>query len=343
MSSRQSSDGGVSGSSDWPCLGRTHLADPFTCLGGLRCGMVAKKGGTLVRMIFLMTVCACLIGACGHAPMSSSTASTSSAAAPQAQTSVSASVSAAVPQVSVSASAVAAPGCGTYCQQAGLAQGGPPPCPTAGCPKCPPQNCLTLESSGGTVTNGVVVVKLSCNLSVACHGAVILCLPRYTCTGGEQTVNGSGGRLAGSDLLIPPGTSSEAGVALTALGKQVVSGPGGFRAQVLAELIGYGLVAVSSGPSVGNFSLTSADPPAYPAGAAASCGGVVFVGPDTSCPFAKIVEQKYSNAYSKTGFPPTTVSATSPVTGGAYEMRCTGYSPVACRGGTNALVVFYSS
>lgn len=303
--------------------------------------MVAKKGGTLVRMIFLMTVCACLIGACGHAPVSSSTPSTSPAAASQAQTSASASVSAAASQVSASASAVAAPGCGTYCQQAGLAQGAPPPCPTAACPKCPPQNCVTLESSGATVANGVVAVKLSCNLSVACHGAVILCLPGYTCTGGEQTVNGSGGRLAGSDLLIPPGTSSEARVALTSFGKQVVSGPGGIRAQVLAKLIGYGLVAVSSVSSDGNFSLTSADPPAYPAGATASCGGVLFVGPDTSCPFAKLVEQKYLNARSKTGFPPATVSATSPVTGGTYEMRCTGFSPVACRGGTNAFVEFY--
>ena len=152
-------------------------------------------------------------------------------------------------------------------------------------------------------------------------------------------MRGSGGRLAGADLLIPPGTSSEAGVALTALGKQVVSGPGGFRAQVLIELIGYSRLAGNPGPPAGDFSLTSADPPVYPVGATASCGGIVFVGPDTSCPFAKIVKQKYWGAY--TGLPSTTVSATSPVTGGAYEMRCTGYSPVACRGGTNAFVEFY--
>jgi hypothetical protein len=286
-----------------------------------------------------MAICACLVGACGHALVSSSTPSTSFAAAPQVQTS--ASVSAAASQVSPPASAVAAPGCGTYCQQAGEAQGGRP-CPAAGCPKCPPQNCVTLESSGATVTNGAVTVKLRCNLSVACQGAVILCLPLYTCSGEDQTATGSGGRLAGSDLLIPAGASGEARLALTALGKQVVSGPGGFRAQVLAMLIGYTLGAVSLSRPAANFSLTSADPPIYPAGATASCGGVVFVGPDTSCPFAKIVEQKYSDAFSKTGFFPTTVSATSPVTGRAYEMRCAGYSPVACRGGTDAFVEFYS-
>ena len=129
-------------------------------------------------------------------------------------------------------------------------------------------------------------------------------------------------------------------MALTALGKQVVSGPGGFHAMVEVGLLGYAMVGIASS-SAGNFILTSTDPPTYPAGATGSCGGVVFVGPDTSCPFAENVKRAYSNAYSASSTPPDTVSVASPVTGVTYEMRCTGESPVACRGGTNALVEFY--
>ena len=281
-------------------------------------------------MVFLIVVCACLVGACGHASVPGSTSSTSSTAS----------------QASASASAVAVRGCGTYCQQAGLSQGGPGvPCPKAGCLKCPPQDCVTLESAGATATNGVVGVKLSCNLSAACRGIFLICLPGYFCTLGQtlDRYNGSpgyGGRLAGSDLVVPPGTTSEVGVALSGLGKQVVSGPSGFHAMVRVGLLGYGMVDIASS-SAGNLSLTSTDPPTYPAGATASCGGIVFVGPDTSCPFAENVKRAYSNAYSATSTRPDTVSVASPVTGVTYEMRCTGESPVACRGGTNALVEFY--
>ena len=278
-----------------------------------------------------MAVCACLVGACGHASVPSSTSSTPSAAASHA---------------SASASAVAVRGCGTYCQQAGISQGGPgAPCPKAACLKCPPQGCVTLESGGATATNGVVKVKLSCNLSAACRGILLICLPGYFCTLGQTADRydgspGYGGRLAGSDLVVPPGTTSEVGVALTALGKQVVSGHSGFHAMVKVGLLGYGMVGIASS-SAGNFSLTSTDPPTYPAGATGSCGGIVFVGPNTSCPFAENVKRAYSNAYSATSTPPDTVSVASPVTGVTYEMRCTGESPVACGGGTNALVEFY--
>jgi hypothetical protein len=188
-------------------------------------------------------------------------------------------------------------------------------------------------------------VKLSCNLSAACHGIFLICLPGYFCTLGPTEkdstgVAGYGGRLAGSDLVLPPETTSEVEVALTALGKQVVSGPSGFHAMVRVGLLGYGMVDIASS-SAGNLSLTSTDPPTYPVGATASCGGTVFVGPDTSCPFAENVKRAYSDAYSASTTPPDTVSVTSPVTGVTYEMRCTGESPVTCRGGTNALVEFY--
>lgn len=267
-----------------------------------------------------------------HASVPSSTRSASSAAASQA---------------SAAASSVAPLGCGTYCQQAGLGQGGLPwsPCPTAECLKCPPQDCVTLESGGATAANGVVLVKLRCNLSAACRGIFLICLPGYFCSLGQTAKDstgeaGFGGRLAGSDLIVPPGTTREVGVALTALGKQVVSGPSGFHAMVEVGLLGYAMVSIASS-SAGNFILTSTDPPTYPAGATASCGGIVFVGPDTSCPFAENVKRAYSNAYRATSTPPDTVSVASPVTGVTYEMRCAGKSPVDCRGGTNALVEFY--
>ena len=80
-------------------------------------------------------------------------------------------------------------------------------------------------------------------------------------------------------------------------------------------------------------------PPAYPAGATSRCGpsiaGALFVGPDTSCPFAKNV----AKAWLRSGGP--TVRAFSPVTGRTYLMHCTSGTPHVCRGGINALVVFY--
>jgi hypothetical protein len=123
-------------------------------------------------------------------------------------------------------------------------------------------------------------------------------------------------------------------VALTTPGKQVASGPGGFRAAVIVDLLNYGTVL--TGSATGSFSLTSTGPPVFPAGATASCGGPVFVGPHTSCQFAESVAKAYSNS---TG---STVSAVSPVTGQSYVMQCTGASPHVCRGGTDALVEFYA-
>jgi hypothetical protein len=126
-------------------------------------------------------------------------------------------------------------------------------------------------------------------------------------------------------------------VALTDLGKQVASGPGGYKASVFVDLQDYGDV-ISNNSTTGNFSLTTTDPPEYPPGAAASCGGLVFAGPDTSCPFAENVVSAYANDSGN-----VTVTASSPVTGETYTMQCSGESPVSCTGGTNALVVFYSS
>jgi hypothetical protein len=283
----------------------------------------------LARKIFAAIVCAWLLAACGQSSPNPAPA-TSSHAAPQSSTGAAFSATS-----GPSTASAAAAGCGTYCQQAGDSAGTAAPgypCPTSGCRQCPPQNCVSLESGGATATNSVVTVKLSCNLSTACHGAFLICLPSFTCWSG-QTRSGAGGRLAGSDFVIPPGTTSDVPVALTTLGKQVASGPGGFRATVIVDLLNYGMVVTNSG--TGNFSLASTDPPTFPAGATGSCGGPVFIGPDTSCPFAENVEKAYSKSNG------SAVSAVSPVTGQTYVMQCTGGSPHVCRGGTNALVEFY--
>jgi hypothetical protein len=134
--------------------------------------------------------------------------------------------------------------------------------------------------------------------------------------------------------VVPPKNTREVGVALTTLGKQVASGPGGFRAMVVVDLLDYGML-LPAGSATGNFSLTTTSPPAFPADATASCGGPLFVGPHTSCAFAKNVEKAYLNSGN------STVSAVSPVTGQTYVMQCVAGSPDVCRGGTNALVEFY--
>jgi hypothetical protein len=162
-------------------------------------------------------------------------------------------------------------------------------------------------------------------------------MPSFTCWSG-LTESGAGGRLAGSDFVLPPGAVRDVGVALTPLARQVVSDQHPFSADVLIDLRDYGIV-ISNDSRVGNFDLASTDPPAYPAGATSRCGpsspGPVFVGTDTSCPFAKNVAKAWMNSNG------SAVQAFSPVTGKSYAMRCTGKSPHVCRGGINALVVFY--
>ena len=67
-----------------------------------------------------------------------------------------------------------------------------------------------------------------------------------------------------------------------------------------------------------------------------NCGGGVYAGADTSCPFAQSVAADY------TGGDPFSVY--SPVTGQSYTMTCTGPGTyedvVTCEGGNNAEVAF---
>ena len=70
--------------------------------------------------------------------------------------------------------------------------------------------------------------------------------------------------------------------------------------------------------------------------AGSSCGDGLSVGPNTTCPFARVVREAYFNS----GGGDTTVSAFSPVTGKTYLMSCSGGSPHVCAGGNNASVYF---
>jgi hypothetical protein len=67
-----------------------------------------------------------------------------------------------------------------------------------------------------------------------------------------------------------------------------------------------------------------------------NCGGGVYAGADTSCPFALNVEADYTGAGAD--------YASSPVTGLSYTMNCDGgygaRGTVTCTGGDNALVEF---
>jgi hypothetical protein len=307
-------------------------------------GPAWETGGVAVARVYLFVVCVVLIAACGHAPVQQPPIGQQSAAA----SSKAAGCGAECQQAGLpgspapSSSPVSAAGCGTYCQQAGNSAGNSVPgypCSSSGCLPCPPGNCITLQSTGAAASNGMVTVQLTCNLRTECAGAFLLCLPGGALCEAGPTQHGGGGRLAGSDFMVPAGATGNVPVALTDLGKQVASGPGGYEASVFVDLQDYSGV-ITNDSATGDFSLTTTDPPDYPPGATASCGGLVFTGPDTSCPFAENVVTAYMNS---NGIGNVTVTAESPVNGETYTMQCTGESPVSCTGGTNALVVFYSS
>jgi hypothetical protein len=65
-----------------------------------------------------------------------------------------------------------------------------------------------------------------------------------------------------------------------------------------------------------------------------SCGGGLYAGSRTSCPFAENVRA----AYGSSG--PGTVMVYSPVTRRTYAMRCTAGATVVCTGGDDAWVSF---
>jgi hypothetical protein len=71
------------------------------------------------------------------------------------------------------------------------------------------------------------------------------------------------------------------------------------------------------------------------------CGDRVFAGPDTSCPFAQDVRERYMPIQHEGS---VMIDVYSPVTQETYAMNCvrTGITDnsVNCRGGNNAMVTF---
>ena len=65
-----------------------------------------------------------------------------------------------------------------------------------------------------------------------------------------------------------------------------------------------------------------------------SCGGNLYAGSNTTCPFAQNVESAWYSA----GGGSVVVEAFSPVTSRYYTMQCTAGVPTICRGGNNAVV-----
>jgi len=66
------------------------------------------------------------------------------------------------------------------------------------------------------------------------------------------------------------------------------------------------------------------------------CGDGVIAGPNTSCPFAKNVRDKYFAVPGDS----IEIDVHSPVTGQTYTMACVKTGRVTCRGGNNAVVTF---
>lgn len=241
-------------------------------------------------------------------------------------------------------SPAARPGCGKYCKQASFPAADDDdgyPCPESGCLPCPSAGCIALlTTTGASARGGIFTVTMQCKLSSTCQGAFLLCAPSALCGDTPTDLSvGSGGRLGASDFTIPPNRTADVPIALTEMGNQLAGQPGGFRAAFLINMQDYGHVQLDRRPEP-SFVLTTTDkPPALPRGATVGCGGTVFAGPDTSCPFAQNVEQAY-----RPGPNPdrqVDVKAISPVTGQTYVMHCSGSSPHVCRSDAGASVYFY--
>jgi hypothetical protein len=152
-----------------------------------------------------------------------------------------------------------------------------------------------------------------------------------------------------SKVIAIPAIALTAGLSLAACGSS--------KAPAAAPAVTHTVTAPAAAPKPTTPAPTTAAPapaktvyvaPAAPAPAApaapvtdvpagmTNCGGGVYAGADTSCPFAQNVAADY------TGNGP--FSAYSPVTGQSYTMTCTGPGTyedvVTCEGGNNAEVAF---
>lgn len=157
------------------------------------------------------------------------------------------------------------------------------------------------------------------------------------------------GPLAATDITSAAGgtrgsgfsTTTEVVFVLGPAGASITSGgTSALASQLQARATAGETYSVTAAPDGGDvirlvIASTSPDttPPAATAGLTA-CGGGVYAGADTSCPFALNLAGSYAG--------PGINDAYSPVTGQTYAMDCTGELPVICTGGNNALVEFYN-
>lgn len=91
-------------------------------------------------------------------------------------------------------------------------------------------------------------------------------------------------------------------------------------------------------PAAARAASVSASPVGLPSNTT-SCGGHLWVGPNTTCQFAKTVEQVYDQSGG-----PTNIAAFSPITDQSYTMRCSDEGQhIMCTGAGSNAVVYFSS
>jgi hypothetical protein len=121
------------------------------------------------------------------------------------------------------------------------------------------------------------------------------------------------------------------------------------RALILVPIALYGAVCLEGCGTT--TTVTQTAPASIPTAAGAAtpqssrlrrCDPNISANTNTSCPFAENVFKAYAESYQAAGgTQPSSVGASSPVTGRTYSMFCaTSNSVVTCTGGQNALVIF---
>jgi hypothetical protein len=203
--------------------------------------MRALAGGAVGLTIVLV-----LVSCGGSSGTPPSTNSTSATSAPGPSTS------------STPVASAAYLGCGQYCAQAGVGQADVPPgYPCSGaakqseqlCLRCPADHCMSLLTTRAQVRDGQFKVELTCNLSVPCHGALLVCVPTELCGAGAQVPTGYGGRVAGSDFRLPAKGHGAFVIAVTSLGQRLIAKPDGYRGDVLLDLENYGDITLPVPPA----------------------------------------------------------------------------------------------
>ena len=108
---------------------------------------------------------------------------------------------------------------------------------------------MEMLTTSATVNERMFVVRLGCELSKACVGAVLLCTVAELCGELPTLPPGYGGRIAGSDFVVPAHSQSAIAISLTPLGRSRVASSGEYRGNVLLDLENYGDVTVPIPPA----------------------------------------------------------------------------------------------